>query len=215
VIRWKTKAVAAAALLLLGVGGMAAGEKGPQPAQPSWRVPLGDVGRGAALAAPCLGCHGAEPAAAEGLPQVPPKIHRQRQSYLFLAMREYREGVRKNEIMEPFAEGLSDQDMRDLAAYFAQGFPDRPPEAKTALPGYAVTNRECGLCHGETGVGELEGMPVLTGQDPAYLAHALRAYRSGERSDPTMRRVAQAIPPDQDEAVAAFYGTHVWLEHGK
>lgn len=200
-------ALASIALLLAA----AADEISPQPSRLSWRVPAGDPTRGAELAQPCLGCHG-ENAAITDPPA--PKLRHQRHSYMFFALLEYRDGQRKSEIMGPEAKGLSDQDARDLTAYLAGDMLDRPPKARRDMAIYVRTARECIFCHGETGIGEYEGMPVLTGQDPVYLQNAFSAYRDGRRTDPTMTAVVRDIAPEDDGALAEYYAAHDWLEHG-
>lgn len=179
---------------------------------PSWRNPAPDMARGEQLAPACLTCHAAES------PQVDPpapRLHRQRQSYLFHAILAYRDGTRQSEVMAPFVAGLSEQDARDLAAYLSGEMHDRPPRARTDMPAYRFTIRECTWCHGETGIGEFEGFPVLSGQDVDYLLLALEEYRNGKRSDPTMRAVAQALDPAMDRPLAEYYAAHEWLEHGQ
>ena len=200
-------ALASGALLLAA----AADKSSPQPTRSSWRVPAGDPARGAELAEPCLTCH-AENAAITNPPA--PKLRRQRRSYIFFALLDYRDGRRRSEIMNPFAEGLSDQDARDLSAYLAGEMLDRPPMARRDMTIYTRTTRECIFCHGETGIGELEGMPVLTGQEPAYLQDALAAYRDGRRTDPTMMAVVRDVAPKDARALAEYYAAHDWLEHG-
>jgi cytochrome c553 len=200
-------ALASGALLLAA----AAGESAPQLTRPSWRVPAGDPTRGAALAEQCLTCH-AENATVTDPPA--PKLRRQRRSYIFFALLDYRGGRRKSDIMAPFVEELTDQDARDLAAYLAGDMLDRPPKARRDMAAYARTTRECVACHGETGIGEYEGIPVLTGQEPAYLEAALTAYRDGRRTDPTMTTVVRDITPEHDRALADYYAAHDWLEHG-
>lgn len=76
----------------------------------------GDVAKGKELSATCAACHGAD-----GNSTIPtnPKLAGQYESYLIRALSEYRSGARNNAIMAGFATGLSDQDIRDLAAYFA------------------------------------------------------------------------------------------------
>jgi cytochrome c553 len=160
---------------------------------------------------PCLTCHAANPAIRD--PRAP-KLKHQRRSHIFFALLAYRDGGRQSDVMAPFAQGLSDQDARDLAAYLGGEMFDRPPRARRDRPIYPRTARECLLCHGETGIGEFEGMPVLTGQEPAYLADALAAYRDGRRTDPTMSAVARGIAPEDDRALADYYAAHDWLEHG-
>lgn len=181
----------------------------PQPTKISWLSPAGDPERGRELAATCLACHSA---AAPAMEPAAPRLHRQRQSYLFFALAAYRDGGRESAIMQPLVEGMSDQDLRDIAAWVSGEMPDRPPPAATDHPAYARTVRDCTWCHGETGIGELEGTPVLTGQDAAYLVAALEEYRSGARSDPAMRAIASALTPSEMHELADYYAQYGWLE---
>lgn len=66
----------------------------------------------------CAACHGAD---GNGVQQFPdyPKLAGQHQDYLFKALRDYKTGARKNAIMAAQAQGLSTQEMRDLARYYA------------------------------------------------------------------------------------------------
>lgn len=76
----------------------------------------GDVEAGAEKAATCAACHGAD-----GISQIVtyPILAGQYPSYLTQALKSYRDGTRQNAIMAGFAGALSDQDIADLAAYFA------------------------------------------------------------------------------------------------
>ena len=76
----------------------------------------GDIANGEKLSATCAACHGAD-----GQSTVPtnPKLAGQYESYLVQALKAYRSGERQNAIMAGFASALSDQDIADLAAYFA------------------------------------------------------------------------------------------------
>ena len=197
-----------AALGIMASAGFA--DEAARPVQPSWRHPAGNAARGEELAHVCLTCH------VTNSPQVDPpapKLHRQRQSYLFRALLAYRDGTRQSDVMAPFAQGLSDQDARDLAAFLAGEMLDQPPRARTYLPAYNRTARDCIWCHGETGIGEFESMPVLTGQEAEYLARALAEYRDGRRMDPTMQDVAKALDPQAFAELAEYYAAHEWLEH--
>ena len=93
--------VGVAAALLLFAGAAGAG---------------GDPSAGKAKAEPCAACHG-ETGNADN--PAYPKIAGQYQTYLEQALRDYRSGDRSNAIMAGFASPLSDQDIEDLAAYFA------------------------------------------------------------------------------------------------
>lgn len=203
-----------ALLLAVGVILSAAAAQTNAPDQwPSWRAPQADPARGKELAQVCLTCH------VSNSPQddpPAPKLHRQRQSYLFFALLEYRDGARKSDIMTPFSAELSDQDARDLAAYLSGEMLDVPPKARVDLPIYEKTAKECIWCHGETGIGEFEGMPVVTGQDPEYLALALREYRTGLRTgEPAMEAVAKNLTDAEIDQLAAYYAAHDWLEHSE
>jgi len=68
----------------------------------------------------------------------------------------------------------------------------------------------CMGCHGipmyHTAFPEVYSVPMIAGQSPEYIIKALQAYRSGDRSHPTMRGIARRLT-DQDMAdVAAYYG---------
>lgn len=68
----------------------------------------------------------------------------------------------------------------------------------------------CAGCHGidgwRTAYPEVYGVPKIAGQHPAYIVQALRQYKSGERSHPSMRAIAATLS-DQDMAdLAAYYG---------
>ena len=79
----------------------------------------GDVRAGAQKAASCMACHGAE-----GKSAVPlyPNLAGQHAPYLLYSLQAYKKGERSGgqaEVMKAFVAGLSDQDMDDLAAYYA------------------------------------------------------------------------------------------------
>jgi cytochrome c553 len=71
---------------------------------------------GRTKAAPCAACHGQD---GRGISPEFPALAGQYADYLAHALRQYRDGGRKNAVMAPFAAGLSDSDIEDLAAYFA------------------------------------------------------------------------------------------------
>jgi cytochrome c553 len=82
-----------------------------------------------------------------------------------------------------------------------QGHADEAHRNKTAM---------CIGCHGipgyKTAFPEVYHVPKIAGQQPAYIINALKAYKSGERSHPSMRGVAASLS-DQDMAdLAAYYG---------
>jgi cytochrome c553 len=78
---------------------------------------IGDIEAGKAKSVICQACHGAD-GNGIGDPQYP-LLAGQFQDYLAKSLRDYKSGARDNAIMKGFASTLSDQDMLDLAAYFA------------------------------------------------------------------------------------------------
>lgn len=68
----------------------------------------------------------------------------------------------------------------------------------------------CAGCHGipgyKTAYPEVYHVPKLGGQSPVYLVNALKAYRSGERSHPSMRGIAAGLSDKDMEELAAYYG---------
>ena len=85
-------------------------------------VPAGDAAKGRDKTQMCQGCHGIE-GWRTAFPEVyrVPRIGGQHQAYLVKALQEYKSGERSHPSMRGIAATLSDQDMADLAAYYAQG----------------------------------------------------------------------------------------------
>ncbi len=174
----------------------------------------GDAEAGKAKAAACAGCHGAD-----GNSTVAqfPKLAGQDPKYLFRQLQAFKNGKRKNAIMAGQVAALSEQDMADLAAYFAA----QKMTPAAADPEYVIRGEEiyrggitasdvpsCMGCHGPDGAGNpAAGFPRLAGQHAQYIEAQLLLYRDGERkSDPAamMRSIAERMTVDDIKAVAAF-----------
>jgi len=84
---------------------------------PAWSE--GDAAEGAKKAYTCLGCHGVKHYVNTYPTYHVPKLAGQHQVYLISALKAYRDGQRKHETMQANAASLSDQDIADIAAYFA------------------------------------------------------------------------------------------------
>lgn len=76
----------------------------------------GDAGAGRDKSALCAGCHGEKGISVS--PEVP-NLAGQKEAYLFSALRAYQTGTRAHPLMSSIVEGLSEQDMEDLAAYYS------------------------------------------------------------------------------------------------
>lgn len=79
----------------------------------------GNPAAGATKSQTCVACHGKDGNGAETPLGMYPKLGGQYRDYLVYALKSYRDGSRNNDIMKGFASALSDQDIEDLAAYFA------------------------------------------------------------------------------------------------
>lgn len=83
--------------------------------------------------------------------------------------------------------------------------PAAPAVAAAALPERPAKLGLCMACHGDDGTSRVAGTPHLGGQDRLYLARSLAAYRSGERRHEPMTSLANALQPQDIEALAAWY----------
>lgn len=71
-------------------------------------------------------------------------------------------------------------------------------KAKTAM---------CGACHGAAGISAVPIYPNLAGQKAAYLAKQLKDFKSGKRTDPTMKGMVMALNEADIENIAAYYAS--------
>jgi cytochrome c553 len=171
----------------------------PAPARPD------PVQAGKAAAAGCAGCHGET-----GISAMPgtPSLVGLDPKYLAAAMKAYKGGQRKSDIMKPMASAVSDADVDNIALYFALQKATRAPtpSAGDKVAGKAAA-AACSGCHGEQGVSATAATPSLAGQDSQYLVAALGAYKSGGRADETMKGLAASLDDAAMKNVAAYYAS--------
>ncbi len=175
----------------------------------------GDAAKGKAKAAVCGACHGADGNSANA---EWPKLAGQHAAYLEAQLHAYKSGERKDPVMAGQVAALSDQDIKDLAAYFA-GQTQKPGVARPDLVEkaqklYRGGNAEagvaaCAACHGPQGLGNgPAAYPQISGQHAAYTAKQLQAYRSGARagteSAKMMSQVAAGLSDADIEALASY-----------
>ncbi len=143
----------------------------------------------------CSACHGEN-----GIPQqsVIPVIWGQQLGYLFIELRDFKSGARKNELMSPIAQGLDQADLLPLATYFSKKtWPDlqQPPAAAdvAAQAQRANVSIGCTGCHQEGYKGD-STQPRLAGQHHDYLAKTMADFRTGARgNNPGMTDLMKAI----------------------
>ena len=156
---------------------------------------------------PCAACHNADGiSTTENIPSLAGQTDR----YVQWQLVYFRSGTRKSEIMNPIAEPLSNEDVRDLGAYVAKLPPAEPappshPDLVEKGQALAAQNR-CTACHGE----KLEGNGAaarLSGQREDYLLKALQDFKAGKRVGGGMAAMADVIyplSPDDLPALAAY-----------
>jgi len=165
--------------------------------------PAGNAERGKTLAYTCLGCHGIDGYKNAYPNYSVPKLEGQHQEYIVIALQAYRTGERSHLTMHSQASSLSDQDMADVAAYFAGKPLTASPNNAANKPPKAA--EQCAACHGPDGVGIMGQYPNLAGQHADYLRRALTEYRSGGRKNPIMQGFAATLKPEDIETVAEYY----------
>ncbi|MCC2616910.1 cytochrome c4 [Aestuariibacter halophilus] len=183
----------------------------------------GDAQAGKEKSATCAACHGND---GNSMIDMNPKIAGQHAGYLVKQLKEFKlaaetggaEG-RNNAVMNGMAAPLSEQDMLDLAAYFAsqdmsQGSTPEDVIAKgEALYRGGDADRgitACIACHGPRGNGmALADFPDISGQHPTYLKAQLEAFRSGQRANDLngmMRDIAMKLSDEDIEILSKYLG---------
>ena len=168
-----------------------------------------EIGRGATLAMQCVMCHGAR-----GMSEAAsPNLAGQYPDVVYKQLRDYRSGQRSNVVMYAMSQGLSDQDMRDLAAYYAF-LPQASVVAHRAAEvpqlvrvGDPLRNiPPCASCHG--GIERKVGSPWLEGAPAQYLQTQLQMFANGTRRNDIngqMRNVARQMTPAEILMVGNYY----------
>lgn len=175
----------------------------------------GDAKAGQAKAAVCGACHGAD-----GNSMAPnfPKLAGQGERYLLKQMHDIKDGKRTVLEMTGLLTNLSDQDLADIAAYFAsQNASVGAADPKLVAQGEALFRGgklaegmpACTGCHNPAGQGNAEaGFPHLGGQHAAYTAKQLTAFREGERTNDgdamIMRSIAAKLSNKDIAAISSY-----------
>jgi cytochrome c553 len=171
-----------------------------------------DIAAGKEKAELCVGCHGEN-----GISQMEnmPSLAGQQDQFIQWQLVYFRAGARKNEQMQPIVEQISNEDIRNLGAYFASLPPpknDKPdPDPELSKNGaQSAAGRRCASCHLENYAGT-KGVARVAGQREDYLLKALRDYKAGLRSGGGQAAMAEvAFPLHEEEIVAlAHYLAHL------
>lgn len=171
-----------------------------------------DLKKGEAIAGGvCVACHTFD--GSRGAP-ANPILAGQHPEYLAKQLAEFKSGARKNAIMQGFAATLSEDDMKNVSAFYA---------SKQAQPGFAKNKDTvelgqkiwrggiaekavpaCAACHSPTGAGLPAQYPRIGGQHADYTEAQLVAYRSGARVNAQMSAIAARLSDAEIKALADF-----------
>ncbi|MDR0480151.1 MAG: cytochrome c4 [Burkholderiaceae bacterium] len=178
-------------------------------------APKPDPVKGAAtFGGVCIACHGPNASGVAALPTQPRLAH-QFPEYIVKQLTELKSGVRDNPIMKPMASTLSDQDMRNVAAWVSQ----QPPVAGVAHDPSLLALGEkiyrggimdrrippCASCHSPDGAGIPAQYPRLAGQFPEYVTAQLTGFRDGTRkNNAVMAGVAAKLNDREIKALADY-----------
>ncbi len=171
----------------------------------------GDAEAGATIAYSCLGCHGIEGYRNAYPSYRVPKLGGQKAAYLAIALRGYRDGMRKHPTMVAQASSLTDKEIDNVAAYLASLGNGTVEAGGSDAPSFELTTT-CIACHGQNGISVSPSWPTLAGQHEDYLVHALKQYRDGTRSDAVMMVNAANLSDQDIERLAAYYASLEGLE---
>lgn len=181
----------------------------------------GDATAGKAKSAVCAACHGADGNAPVN---IYPKLAGQNAEYLYKQLKDLKLGMtsggsegRMDPVMSGMAMALSDQDMKDLSAFYASlnmsegTTTEDVVDAGTKL--YKAGDAErgipaCAACHGPRGNGtSLAGFPKISFQHPEYIKAQLEKFRSGARNNDQNGMMADISKKltDQDIEILSKY----------
>jgi cytochrome c553 len=153
----------------------------------------------------CFACHGERGAAP--LPQNP-ILAGQEYYYLYVQLKDFKSGLRKNEIMGPLVQALQSEDLTLIAKFFSlQTWPaidHAPDRAKVEIAKIAIDSGECISCH----LGDFRGnsrVPRLAGQAPEYLTRTMLDFKNRVRNNAPAMGALLATFSEQEIASLADY----------
>ena len=152
----------------------------------------------------CAGCHGEN-----GISQTEniPSLAGQPDQYIQWQLVFFRAGSRKNEQMQPIVEGLSNEDIRNLGAYFSALTPPKAPKDDnpdlSKKGAQASVGRRCASCHTDSFAGT-KAVARIADQREEYLVKALHDYKSSQRVGGGQAVMADVAYPLSDEEIEAL-----------
>lgn len=157
----------------------------------------------------CTACHG--PGGNSAMPEVP-ILAGQTSRYIYLQLRDFKEGRRSNELMSPMAKDLTKEEMLALGDYFAAqkrtGQNERGDAAKVDAGNKVADAALCTMCHLGGFAGQNE-VPRVSGQHYSYVKKQLMAFKYKQRTNDAgnMQAVVRTLPDEELEALASYIAT--------
>lgn len=156
----------------------------------------------------CLDCHRLDGGGEN--PDIP-NLTAQSAEYLVEAMLAYRDGRRLHAALQDMIQGMTDEEIRNIAGYYA----DLPPlPARDHENNYLANEAEgepvakvCEECHGAKGISDTEGVPSLAGQQPAYLIVAIEEYSDGTRKHTGQEDMLTEMRQVDIERIAMYFAS--------
>lgn len=175
----------------------------------------GDAAAGEQKVAVCAACHGAD---GNSTVASNPKLAGQNQRYTLKQLHDIKSGAREVPLMTGLLDNMSEQDLRDIAAFYASqektlnGADPENLEAGQRIYRAGLADlgiAACSACHSPNGAGVAQaGFPALGGQHAEYIAAQMKAFRSGARhndGDPApMRLVSERLTDAEIESLANY-----------
>jgi cytochrome c553 len=200
-------------LNLIAVATVAVTLSGAAVASAAAKAPKADLAAGEAKATQvCAACHAAD--GSRGAPSFP-ILQGQHPEYLVKQLTEFKSGKRKNAVMGGMAAPLSDDDMRNVAAFYAskkakEGFAQNKDTVALGEKIYrggiaAKSVPACAGCHSPNGAGIPAQYPRLGGQHADYIKAQLTAFRQGERTNNAQMSSISANLSDKEIAALSDY----------
>ena len=178
------------------------------------QILAGDAVKGKEKTTTCLACHGAD---GNSPLAINPKLAGQGQKYLVKQLKDFKSKARDNATMFPMASMLNDEDIENVATYYAEqkvqhtGVDEKYLAVAEKIYRGGDADRDipaCIACHGANGEGmSAAGFPAVGGQHPTDTMSTLKAFRSGARANDAngiMRDIVAKMSDEQIEALANY-----------
>jgi len=160
----------------------------------------------------CAACHGVD---GNSVITQNPKLAGQHPEYLLKQLKEFKSGKRENAVMTGMVANLSEAEMTEIAAYFAEQTPKKGLAVENGKGSLgeqiyrggikATAVPACASCHGANGNGLPKQFPALSGQHKDYTLQQLTNFRTGARANAPMMSTIAVKMTDAEMAAVADY----------